>query len=83
MIPKKAKKLSHTVLAEGEATGHSHRATGGVLYADDDDLWLVTEVPVEIEHEEHDTQTLAPGTMRIGRVREMDHFAEEARRVTD
>jgi hypothetical protein len=87
------KKLKHTVLAEGEATGHAHRMGGGVLYEDaairDDDgplrlLELDSSQP--LTHEEHDAQQIPQsptGRYRIGGVIEADPFGEEARRVAD
>lgn len=87
------KKLTHTVFAEGESTGHAHRASGGVLYEDDavqsNDgplrVWETTET-VPLTHEEHQTHLLPPsptGRYRIGGVIEYDPFQEEARRVAD
>lgn len=79
------KKLNHRVLAEGEATGHAHRADGGVLYASEDERTMVldaSEGNVTIKHEEHGDVTVG-GRFRVGRVQEMDHAAEEARQVQD
>jgi hypothetical protein len=39
--------------------------------------------PHELTHQEHGNIVLEPGTYRVDRVREYDHFAEEARRVAD
>lgn len=85
----KRKKLPHTVLAEGEATGHKHQVFGeGVaLYDDGREGVLVLEVPEEAEasvkHEEHHAQTITPGLKDRLIVREWDHFKEEARNVAD
>lgn len=84
----KMKKLNHRILAEGEATGHAHRATAGTLYEDDrGSLILDTEGhPVEIIHEEHGAVLPLAGVggrVRIGRVQEMDHAEEAARQVVD
>jgi hypothetical protein len=87
------KKLDHTVFAEGEATGHAHRAGGGTLYEDIDvqsndgplRAWETSET-VPLTHEEHGQLLLPPsptGQYRIGGVIEMDPFLEAARRVAD
>lgn len=87
------KKLEHTVFAEGEVTGHAHRASGGVLYEDDavmdiDGALRVfeQEAPVTVTHEEHHAQTIPPsptGRYRIGGVVIADPYTERARRVAD
>jgi hypothetical protein len=75
------------VVAEGEAKGHAHvlaatadelevREVNGVLYAR-------IRRPVVLAHEEHRAMTLPPGVVWFWRVREYDHFAEEARQVVD
>lgn len=85
--------LPHTVFAEGEATGHAHRAAGGVLYEDttivsnDGPLrvWESTTM-VPLTHEEHHAQSLPPsptGRYRIGRVIEFDPFLDATRSVAD
>ena len=84
---KNMKKLDHLVLAEGEITGHAHRAAAGVLYEDGDGFVLDTEgKPVSVTHEEHAvvlTPTTQTGRVLVRRVREMDHAAESARQVAD
>lgn len=80
------KKLNHTILAEGEHTGHAHRASGGTLYADEADLFWETKREESVTHEEHDAQTIPPsptGEYQIGGVIEFDPFENEARRVAD
>jgi hypothetical protein len=79
---KQRKKLPHTRLAEGEATGHFHSASGeGVaLY---DDFTLDAPHGAEVTHQEHLPVTLPPGQYTRLIVREYDHFAEEARNVVD
>lgn len=79
----KGKKLNHLILAEGESTGHAHRAKEGEIYEDKGTLYLRTTKETDITHEEHKTITLPKGDYKIGIVREYDHFAEEARRVAD
>jgi len=83
--PPNLKRLPHLILAYGEATGHCHEVSGdATLYADaKGDLYLRANAPVEVLHQEHRAQTLKPGSYRIRRVREYDHFEEEARAVQD
>jgi hypothetical protein len=82
----KGKKLNHLVLAQGEATGHHHTITMGdaTLYEHEGTLFLRVESDAaELTHQEHKTITLPKGNYEIKRVREYDHFAEEARKVQD
>lgn len=72
--------------AEGEATGHHHScvADGVRLYEDSaGTLWCGVEREATVTHQEHGPVTLAPGTYRIGIVREVDPFTDEIRRVAD
>ena len=91
-IPKGAKRLSHTRLAEGETTGHAHVAVaemvgelpGVELYEVDGTLYMnVAADEATVTHEEHKPITIPKGTYKIRRVREFDHFDERTRRVTD
>lgn len=84
-IPKGATPVGHMRLAEGEVTGHCHEAVGeGVeLVEHDGTLYLSAPQGATVTHQEHQPVTLGPGTYRVGRVREYDHFAEEARAVQD
>ncbi len=84
-IPKRAKKLAHKVLREGEHTGHAHRAVAEDvgLFIDGDSLFMRTPSGTEVVHEEHNAVAIPPGEKGIGAVREFDHFAEEARDVMD
>ena len=79
------KKLPHRVLAEGEATGHSHTADSSATLWGSDSGSLVLEVPIEttVTHEEHKPVVLPNGEYDVVRVKEFDHFAEEARQVQD
>ena len=75
------KKLDTRVLAEGEVTGHAHRVGVDVYEADDG----VREFSgaTTVTHEEHGPITLPADDYYADRVVETDHFADEARRVTD
>ena len=81
----KGERLAHKRLAEGEATGHAHVAVADdvVIYEEGETIYLDAPTGTEIAHEEHATVTLPPGTYRVRKVREFDHFAEEARNVQD
>lgn len=75
------------VLAEGEATGHAHviAAVEGLELREGPDGTLYARIPspVSLTHDEHHPVTIPPGVYRVGKVREWDHFAEEARDVVD
>lgn len=74
------------VLAEGEATGHAHRIedVAGIEFTEKDGKLYITNMkPATIRHEEHKPITLPPGCWEVGKVREYDHFTEEAREVRD
>jgi len=73
------------VFAEGEATGHAHVTLdeGVTLFKDGDMLYASADSPFVVVHEEHGRVEVPAGDYEIRRVREYDHFAEEARRVAD
>ena len=83
------KKLDHVVLAEGEVTGHSHRAVGGTLYEGaGGTLVLERGKDTEIVHEEHHSFVLpaspeSDDQFDVRKVKEYDHAAEAARNVAD
>jgi len=79
------KQLPHNHLAEGEVTGHFHAAEGAVAVFEDDNtrVFDCTESDVVITHQEHKAITMPSKKMRSGRVREMNHFEEQAREVRD
>ena len=83
------KKNGEYVLAVGEATGHSHQvAIEGrkdvEIYERDGTLYLrIIGEEATIVHEEHLPLTLTRGDYEVGRVREYNHFAEEAMNVKD
>lgn len=79
----KREKLNHLILAEGEVTGHAHRASSGVLYRERTGvLTLEPGADCTITHEEHAPQTVE-SPHRVEIVQEFDHAAEEARNVED
>lgn len=81
------------VLAEGEATGHMHAVRNHIMFFRDDGL--ARDIPANlyighvkvgsdaarIDHDEHDTIMLGPGTYRVRRQRELD--PSEVRLVSD
>lgn len=77
-----------TVLATGEATGHSHRALGAdrtftVGAGRRQRLFIEASREVTIVHEEHGPISLPPGKFEVFRVREYDYFTLEPRSVRD
>lgn len=76
-------KLDHLILAEGEVTGHAHRATSGVLYDHKGTIELHPEGDTQITHEEHAPTPVLDRPYTVSRVQEFDHAAEEARNVAD
>ena len=82
----KGKRLNHLILARGEATGHNHIITEGnaELYEDNGTLYLrVNSETATLTHQEHKKIILPKGDYQIDRVREFDHFEEEAKNVRD
>jgi len=67
ILPKNARRLEHTILARGEATGHCHRVIGNAeLYERDGTLYLKVNEQAELRHQEHDPITLPMGAYEIG-----------------
>ena len=81
------KKLNHLILAEGETTGHAHRASSGTLYDNKGVLVLEPSENTRVTHEEHHETPLLreviSGPVSIGIVQEFDHAEMEARNVAD
>jgi len=78
-------KEKRIILAEGEVTGHCHTLFGDLLLLKKGDKVYVKidGDPAEVIHQEHAPLTIAPGIYEIDKVKEYDHFKEEARRVRD
>jgi len=75
------------VLLEGEATGHAHTVSpehatlvtaeqAGQIRA-----WLTLTAPAELEHQEHDTIVLPPGSYEV--IRQVEYEPEGLRNVAD
>ena len=80
------KKQKHKRLAEGEVTGHSHKALAvdAEIWADEDDnRELISPSGTSIVHEEHKQIDLPAGDFDISIQNEIDPFEEEIRRVQD
>jgi hypothetical protein len=75
------------VLAHGEATGHAHAITaeGAALFRDPElaaiFMTVSGEMPVALEHEEHSTISIPPGSYRV--IRQREYTPEEIRYVAD
>lgn len=82
-VKPKGKKIPQNIVAEGEATGHAHRAVGASVYADKGQRTVVVEDSATIVHEEHKPVSLSKGRYATGIVREVDPFKQKVRRVTD
>ena len=91
-IPADAVRLSpdqhKNTLAEGEVTGHAHRVDGIVdmfrrVNAPQGEVFMSAPRRIVLNHEEHKPIAIPTGMYQVSRVREYDHFAEEARVVTD
>jgi hypothetical protein len=84
-LPQGGQKVEGAILAEGEATGHQHKAVGDavIVLQNLNQRYLAAPHGAEVVHPEHNPIRIPPGNYRIDRVREYDHFMEEQRRVTD
>ena len=84
MIEQKMKKLEHTILADGEVTGHSHRAGNDAsLWSDGSTILMDAPRGTTVMHEEHKQITVPPGRYVRKIVQEYDHALEESREVRD
>jgi len=86
-IPTGTKKKQDRVLVEGEVTGHKHQVIWGdceVFENSNSEVFMrVGDTGALIGHDDHKVSFVEEGEHRIGIVQEYDHFAEEARAVTD
>jgi hypothetical protein len=73
-IPESAKQLPRCILAEGEATGHSHRIlqteSASLFQAGQQRFLRVLAEPVTLVHDEHAPVTLPPGLYLVWQQRE-------------
>ena len=84
-IPKGASPVGGSVLAEGEATGHKHRAEAedALLFMHEGALYMRVPSGTRVVHEEHRALDIPPGDYLVGKVLEYDHFVEESHTVID
>ena len=81
---KKARGERGYVLAEGESTGHAHTVQDEIeMMVSEAGMFVASEKPFTITHEEHKPITIPAGKYEVKRVLEYDHFKEEAKRVLD
>ncbi len=74
------------ILAHGEATGHAHaiKSERAALFSDPKLAAIfmhVTDESVALEHDEHGTIAIPPGTYRV--VRQREYHPTEIKRVED
>jgi len=92
-IPANTKQQNHNILAEGTATGHSHRVHSGIIYEDEQGNMFIN-VPQEggaLTHEkgggalsgDHNSIALPFGDYVVIRQREHDPYANASRMVAD
>ena len=71
-------------LARGEATGHAHTVANDVeVLALGSALFCRAAAPFTVLHDEHKPITVPAGIYQVRRVREYDHFSDEALEVMD
>jgi len=59
-LPNEATRRDTDVVAEGEATGHAHRLTGGEVWSMANGLAITAGDNAKLTHEEHKTLSLSP-----------------------
>jgi len=84
-IPRGAKRVQpkRLIIAEGEVTGHVHELVGGKveLFEKAEVVFAKIMSAPQLQHAEHATQTIEPGTYRV--VRQREYAPDELRRVAD
>jgi hypothetical protein len=82
-----ARENGRVILADGEVTGHAHviKATSAALFRDPKltavFMTVSGDVPVALEHEEHETIMIPPGDHQI--IRRREYSPQEIRNVAD
>lgn len=79
-----AREIGRVVLAHGEVTGHAHaikNRCATFFESDTGARFLSLDKPCDLEHEEHSTITLPPGTYRV--VRQQEYSPQAIRNVAD
>jgi hypothetical protein len=75
VLPKKKRKLDTDIIVRGEATGHAHRITNGILYSSwqrGTRLYIKASKGAKVVHEEHKELELDQGIYEVIRQREYD-----------
>ena len=86
-LQKVAREKGRLILAHGEATGHAHAIADkrAALFRDPKLMAIFMTVsgdaPVALEHDEHDTISVPPGSYRV--VRQREYSPEAIRNVAD
>lgn len=88
-LPSTVKPSGSPILAYGEVTGHCHRVREGQDFVKtfvdtNGDIWMSSDRSFDLDHDEHGTLTMEPGTYKMTRQREYDaDEREKERRVRD
>lgn len=84
-VPRMAKRLKMSILAQGEASGHHHSASGEnvTTWIAQGMIFLDAPNGAKVCHEEHLPIEVPPGVYKIEIVREYDHFSDEVHEVLD
>lgn len=90
-LPKKGTKVPErnkdgkAILAFGEVTGHSHAVKGGSIYATDDPLTDILEIPKDtaVVHEEHETIEIPAADQEYIVRRQQEWWGAQSQQVRD
>ena len=88
-IPKGSKSLKTDVLAEGEATGHTHRLVGQAQILEHKatdgtvEKYVNAKQDSQLVHQEHNTIDIPKGVYRVVQEREFDVIDEMSKQVYD
>jgi len=89
VIPKGSKSLKTDVLAEGEATGHTHRLVGQAQILEHEaadgtvEKFVDAKQDSQLVHQEHNTIDIPKGVYRVVQEREFDVIDEMSKEVYD
>lgn len=88
-LPSNLTKKKDNILAYGEATGHNHQLVElelgslEVYQSKEGKIYFRADKPVQLQHQEHKTITIDPGSFIIDIERERDPFTENINKVID
>ena len=89
VIPKGSKSLKTDVLAEGEATGHTHRLVGQAQILEHQaadgtvEKFVDAKQDSQLVHQEHNTIDIPKGVYRVVQEREFDVIEQMSKEVYD